>query len=370
MGGARFVAHQNADAALFDFAQSVLIGEIVAEVDGHHVAPVEIELLQQPGEGFALVPVDIGAQFENHFAARLAEPITLGKNFVDRSFDLRPLIFSDPPEMHGDGEFLALHLGSVDLVEALVQSLFRLVQRRQIVASLLKFQLFARRTGDVEPVAAGIVNIADAGELLDILAVAAADDGDRAVAGQVLDGLAHFFGNDRLLGAFDNGSEGAVVVEEHRRSLAFETAGDVIEAVEDRGEDVGRFPAAVRLDADFGKVLNHDIGEFCQFLFLVGTVDADHQPEPAGPAGLHSRLGVLDDNRALRLHPQLPGRRQKHVGGRFAGNPQLFGIEAIDPGFEQVAYAGRVKHLAGIFAGGNERGLDSGIFQCPDELDG
>src|SRR4051794_16588137 len=66
------------------------------------------------------------------------------------------------------------------------------------------------------------------------------------------------------------------------------------------------------VDDDVGSVLLQSTG-------LVGTVDADHEPEPAGPPGLHAGDGVLVDRRVSRRGTKLGRRPEVGVGRRLAG---------------------------------------------------
>ena len=61
------------DPASDEGDEGVLVGEVVAEVDREAPVPAESDLVEQPPERPALVPVDVGPELEDALPAGLAQ---------------------------------------------------------------------------------------------------------------------------------------------------------------------------------------------------------------------------------------------------------------------------------------------------------
>ena len=83
---------------------------------------------------------------------------------------------------------------------------------------------------------------------------------------------------------------------------------------------------------------------------LAGPVDAHDPAEVARPAGLHSRLRVLEDRRLGRLRTETSGGGQERVGRRLAREPVALGHDAVDHVLEELIDPGRDKHVAAVRA--------------------
>ena len=71
------------------------------------------------------------------------------------------------------------------------------------------------------------------------------------------------------------------------------------------------------------------------------AVDADDEPEVAGPAGGDAGHGVLDDDGVGRRRRRAARRREEHVGRRLAGDAALGGDDAVDDDVEPMRPARR-----------------------------
>jgi len=77
-----------------------------------------------------------------------------------------------------------------------------------------------------------------------------------------------------------------------------------------------------------------------KFIGIPLARDADHKAEVPVRSGLHSREGILDDNRPRRLDPEQFCRHQVSVRGRFPS--QVLGVDyvAIDLHVEEMIQLG------------------------------
>ncbi len=91
--------------------------------------------------------------------------------------------------------------------------------------------------------------------------------------------------------------------------------------------------------------------------------------KPAVAARLHSGLGVLDDDGALRSRAQSVGGCQQDRGVGLAGQPEGLGDHAVDADGEEVAESGRLQDLFAVAAGRVDGRRDPGFGQLADEHD-
>ena len=70
------VAHDHPDAVEPNGVEGVFVGEIVADVDGQHAARL-VDLVTEPGQRGALVPIDVGSQLDHLAAARHPQAMPL-----------------------------------------------------------------------------------------------------------------------------------------------------------------------------------------------------------------------------------------------------------------------------------------------------
>ena len=94
---------------------------------------------------------------------------------------------------------------------------------------------------------------------------------------------------------------------------------------------------------------------------LPGPVDADHEPEAAGPAGLHAGQRVLEHCRLARSDAEAPGGEQEHVGRRLAGQVLPFGGEPVDDHLEQLGQPGHLEHRPGVGARRHHGSAEPGV---------
>ena len=86
--GSFFAAvNHDSGAAFLQDAKRIFVGHIVPYVDGSNRLAIETQLLHQPEYGAALVPLDVGLQFEHLLAVTLAKSAVALQDVVDLVFN-------------------------------------------------------------------------------------------------------------------------------------------------------------------------------------------------------------------------------------------------------------------------------------------
>ena len=151
-------------------------------------------------------------------------------------------------------------------------------------------------------------------------------------------------------GLVDDVRERAVEVEEQRRAARRDHACDLAE----RAQRVGkrRHPPVDGPHGHVGELADHHVGTAPQQIVaaLPGAIDADHQPEAAGPARGHPGLGVLDDHATAGPRAQPAGGLEQHRGIGLSGQSQLLGGDTVDPHREQLVDSRRFEHRRAVAA--------------------
>ena len=113
------VAHDHPDAVEPNRVEGVFVGEIVADVDRQHAAGL-VDLVADPGQRGALVPIDVGSQLDHLAAARHPQAMPLSVPVGCRD-DLGHALRRDIAEVDGDGIALVLDARSRDVAELVAQ---------------------------------------------------------------------------------------------------------------------------------------------------------------------------------------------------------------------------------------------------------
>src|SRR5918992_5230047 len=229
-GDLRVVGRADEDAypALREDLEGVLVGDVVAQVEWHHVVAVELQGLEQIEHGSPLVPLYFGLYLVDHLAGRNFKLLrVLGKNGIDDLPHSRPLLVGDEPVMCRDRGSLWLDQGALDGNQLLVEPRLYLIEQRLELGALLAPN-GALWAPDVEAVAAGDDQIVEAYELLHHPPIAPADHAHRAPLGKPANGVPHTLGYDGVLWSVDYGCQRAVVVQEHGRNFAGQPPGQLV----------------------------------------------------------------------------------------------------------------------------------------------
>jgi hypothetical protein len=78
------------------------------------------------------------------------------------------------------------------------------------------------------------------------------------------------------------------------------------------------------------------------------VLHAEHEPEASCGTRLYTRLGVLDDDRALRLGAESPRGLEEHRGVGLAGQAELGSGIAVDTHVEKRVHSGGGQHAGSV----------------------
>src|SRR6266487_3955031 len=95
-------------AALLERAESVFVGEIIADVKRKHFWLFQVQRFQQPDYGSALIPVDVRLEIIDLLAGDNAQLAMTCRRFVHSSLYLRYAALICLAIMRGDGKTLPL----------------------------------------------------------------------------------------------------------------------------------------------------------------------------------------------------------------------------------------------------------------------
>src|SRR3712207_2275561 len=222
-------ADEDTNAPVHECLERVLVGDVVTQVERHHVVAVETQGLEQVEHGFPLVPVELELYLVDHLAGRNPQLVgMLGEYSIHNLFDFRPLLFGDKPVVGRDRGFLRLDQRALDRVNLLVEPRSHLVKQRLESNAFRALDGTFLRAPDVEAVAAGDDQVVEAHELLHYPPVAPANHAHRAPPGQPSDGVPHALGDDSVLGTVHYGGQRAVVVEEDGRRFPGKLFGQLV----------------------------------------------------------------------------------------------------------------------------------------------
>src|SRR3954447_2034678 len=248
---ARLGGHEDADPPALKGSEGVLVGEVVADVEGEGAGVVEAEGLKEPEEGLPLVPVEVGTQFEKLFAVGLAQAGLGRRGGVHGALDLRQTAFVRQAEVDRDGETLGLHETPLDAAEIAAETLCGPVDLLGDPLSHLQPQrlgpLGRRRAGDVVAVAPGVAEAAQRHQGGHVLTAAAGDDDHRKAAGQAAQHLARLLGQNGEVRTGSDRRQGAVVVEEEGGAAAAQTFRDLVPAVQGGGTHGGYRYSSIKM---------------------------------------------------------------------------------------------------------------------------
>src|SRR5215213_6822006 len=249
-GDLRVVGRADEDAypALREGFEGVLVGDVVAQVEGHHVVAVEIQGLEQIEHGSPLVPFYFGLYFVDHLAGRNPKLLrVLGKNGIDDLPHSRTLLIGDQPVVRRNRGSLDLDQGTLDGIELLVEPpLYPVEQRLELGALLALYGTL--RAPDVEAVATGDDQVVEAHELLHHPPVAPADHAHRTPTGELADSPAHALGDDGVFGPVHYRRQGAVIVEEYSGTPHIQQPGQLVtvgQRVRQITDVLGHYPLLV-----------------------------------------------------------------------------------------------------------------------------
>jgi hypothetical protein len=356
-------------------AKCVLVGHVVTDEEREDPVPVEAEELHQPEHGLALVPVDAGPELEDLLTGRLSQRWMGSRHAIHDLLNRGHVLFAGLTIVNGDGELLALGPGTGEGAQLSLKLRLGLVERGEERLALLERFVPAPRARDVEAVAPGVIDGLDAHVAAHVRQVPAADDGDGAATGELLDGGAHLIGHDGLVRMSDDGRQRAVVVQKHRDLPAGYPPPYLLRLAQGRRQRVRRcvfgVPRILHQNADLVKVGHLDMGSvLCQHAGLAGPIHADDQREAPGAAGLHPRDGVLHDGGALWHNFYTSGGFQEDGGVRFAGQPEVVRVNAVDLGVEEGQDTRPLQDLDAVLAGRDDRRPQAVLSERADELDG
>src|SRR5262245_57471771 len=98
--------------------------------------------------------------------------------------------------------------------------------------------------------------------------------------------------------------------------------------------------------------------------------DTDHQPEVSLRAGLHSRNGILDDDRPGRLDPKKSCSHEACIRRRLAGESFRFDGVAIHAHLEEVVQLGSFQDMRAVLTRGHDGNLESIAAELTNEAYG
>ena len=354
----------DADAVVQDRVERVLVGQVVADVDRQQRL-LPGDLVEDPFQGLALVPVQVRAEFDHH-PARCDPQATARADLVHLRRHPRGGLRRGVAVVHRDREPLVLHHDSGD-VECLGELGRGPLQHRHRRRRGLVLVMAAVRADHLEPVAARVPQAGNADAAVDVGEIAAGEDGDRVKRGQRLQRLVSARDQGGRGGVVDDLRQGAVEVEEQHRPSRRDHTGQQAE----RQQGVGqlRHPAVDGADGDVGELADHDVGAALQqpLPFGAAAVHADDQTEPAGTARGHPRLGVLDDDAAAGPDTESSRGFQQCRGIRLAGQPEFLGDHPVDPDLEQVTDTGRLQDGRTVAARRVHRGAHTDLVEPADQ---
>ena len=291
------VAHQDADAVGFDRVEAVLVGQVVADIDRQHRLR-RLDLLANPGQRGALVPVDVGPQFDDLAAVgdsqvlATADPVGACRHLAD-------VVGRDVTVMDRDGKSLVFHPRSLDVGERLTQLGGGALEHRHGRGGVVVLAVAAVGRDRLEAVAAGVPEVGHTHPVPDVGEVAAGQDRDGAPFGQAGESLGGAVDQPRGVGVSDDRGQRAVEVEADRRAMTTQDSGDV--GIGFERIRYLRHPPVTGANPDSVEIVDHHIGAPLQQ--LAGTsrrAEPDHQREPA-VTGRDDPVGsAVDDDGPFR----------------------------------------------------------------------
>jgi hypothetical protein len=201
--------------------ERVLVGDVVADVQGDDVAAVETQRREQMHDRLALVPVEIRLELVDHLAGRHLQVAGVpGQQLVDDRLDPRPVRLVDEPVVHRHRARFGLHERARHRAGAVAQVGGDRLQQPFEAFRHVELDLAAAGAPDVEAVAAGHDQVVQSHQPLDDRPVAAADHAHAGALRQPLHRVAHALGDHRVLRPVDDRRQRPVVVEEDGHLLA------------------------------------------------------------------------------------------------------------------------------------------------------
>src|SRR5215467_11915111 len=98
-----------------------------------------------------------------------------------------------------------------------------------------------------------------------------------------------------------------------------------------------------------------------QLIHVVLSCDADHESELPTRTGLNARDGILNDDRATRLHTKHLRCLQIRIWLRLTGKMLLRDDIAIDTRIEKIAHTGRRQYGLAILTGAHYCGFEAAL---------
>ena len=353
------VPNDDPDAVEPQRIECVFVGQVVADVHRQQ-GTLAVDLIADPGQRRALVPVDVGPKLDN--LAPVSDPQLFALPDAVRACDyLTDVLRRHFAIVHRDGETLVLQPNPRNVRQRLGQLGGGAFQPRHRCGARVVLVVLAVRPDQLEAMATGVPDAGNTHALADVGKVAAAEDRDRALLRQLLQRLGCTANQPRRGRIGHDRGQRSIVVECDHRAPGADDADHLtigLQRVRDGGH---AFVAGAHVD--LGEVVDHDVGSTLQEVDAVpGPVDADHQREPATAAGRHAGLGVRDDDGALRARTNTArGILNRRAG--FSRQPQFVGDDLVDADGEQVGDPGGLQHPIAVVTGRVDRGTDAGGLQ-------
>ncbi len=196
--GRRFpgmAAHDDGDTSVGEGAERVLIGHVVPDVQRHRPPAIHMSHVQYRLHHPALVPVDVGEELEHFLSAGLPQVGMLFCNAVESGLQLRDVLRLDVSIVHRDSELLSLDPCSGGPFDGRTQLALGPSERRQERLSPGLVMERPARPAHLEAMAADVHQLVQTDHGPNVVQVPPADDGYRAVPGQLDQDAPHAVGH-------------------------------------------------------------------------------------------------------------------------------------------------------------------------------
>ncbi|KAF0958719.1 hypothetical protein MLGJGCBP_08152 [Rhodococcus sp. T7] len=237
--------------------ERVLVRQVVADVHRKGWPGID-DVLEYPLQCPALVPLDVGAQFDHLPTTGDPERLFPASDVVHHRRDLVDVLGRHIPVVDRDGEPLAFDEYTRNVLQTLHQDRGHPVEDGNggECAGILVF--LACGPGEFETVASRVPDPQYADPLPDIGEVTSADHGDGAFGGQSGQCGGHSLDEDRGGRIGHDLGQCAVEVEKDRWSAYAQECGELVTG-RHRVGDFGE-PAIAGAELDLGRVLDHHVG--------------------------------------------------------------------------------------------------------------
>src|ERR1700755_2642097 len=97
---------------------------------------------------------------------------------------------------------------------------------------------------------------------------------------------------------------------------------------------------------------------------MADSVDADHDAEVSGPAGLNAGQRVLEHRSLIRRYRKQLGRTEKRVRLGLAGDVFVAHRDAVDAVLDELGEPGDFEDVTGVGARRHHRDTQPGLTDC------